>query len=385
MSLIQAELIFHRRGLGGAVLTGWGDITGNGPDLVAAAGSRLFLFTRAEQSYLQAAAIEVGATILSLATGLGFPGRAKIILGLDDRVVVYGAAGGAVVKMGESAPEPGARFVDIALARLHGANGETVAAASAGREALYFYQTRGEAAAPPLALLAIRVLPGPAQKVAVAAREEAATPYIAAGYQANGSSGLLTLIFTEMGFMEGPSLADLGVRALALTAGDLRPAPGDELAWGGADGMFRVVEISGAWTTALVSDNLGSGIPALAVGRLTGEDAATLIAGTPEGFLFGYRAPVDNSSPDWVVNTGVPVYDLAVSSTGLLALGTADGGLQVWRVVAAGVLLHTVRAGETLGAIAAVYGTSAAALAAINRLTNPDLIFPGQVLVVRRG
>lgn len=392
MFLAQVQIIFHRPGLDGPVQVGWGGITGNGPNLIAAAGSKLFLFSPFEQSYRLDAEIEVGAAILSLAVGPvgpGLPGRGHIILGLDDRVLVYGAAAGALVKLGETAPEPGARFVDLAAANLNEGAGETVVAASAGREALYFYQAPAAAPRPQLPprlpLLAIRVLPGPAQKVAVAARAEAAALYVAAAYQHNDRSGLLTLIFTEMGFMEGPALEDLGARALSLTAGDLRPAPGEELAWGGADGMFRVVEISGTLTTALVSDNLGGSLPALAAGRLPGEETSTLIAGTPGGYLFGYRAPVDSSSPDWAVNTGVPVHDLAVSAAGLVALGTADGSLQVWRLAPEGVLLHTVRAGETLTAIAAIYGTTVAALAALNNLSNPDLIFPGQVLVVRRA
>lgn len=43
---------------------------------------------------------------------------------------------------------------------------------------------------------------------------------------------------------------------------------------------------------------------------------------------------------------------------------------------------YTVVAGDTLGAIAARYGTTYQALAAKNGISNPDLIYPGQVLKI---
>ncbi len=46
---------------------------------------------------------------------------------------------------------------------------------------------------------------------------------------------------------------------------------------------------------------------------------------------------------------------------------------------------YRVVAGDTLGSIAARFGTTVAALTAVNHLSNPNLIFAGQVLVVGRG
>lgn len=46
------------------------------------------------------------------------------------------------------------------------------------------------------------------------------------------------------------------------------------------------------------------------------------------------------------------------------------------------LLRHTVRAGESLGLIAQTYDTTLSALMAINRIFNPDLIQPGQELVI---
>jgi len=45
-------------------------------------------------------------------------------------------------------------------------------------------------------------------------------------------------------------------------------------------------------------------------------------------------------------------------------------------------LLYTVQKGDTLWAIANRYGTTAAALAAINDISNPNLIYPGEVLII---
>ncbi len=48
-------------------------------------------------------------------------------------------------------------------------------------------------------------------------------------------------------------------------------------------------------------------------------------------------------------------------------------------------VIHIVSRGETLNKIAASYGVSAATLAKINELSNPNLIYPGQELVVEEG
>ena len=60
------------------------------------------------------------------------------------------------------------------------------------------------------------------------------------------------------------------------------------------------------------------------------------------------------------------------------------GGYTPARTTATGST-HTVRRGETLSRIAARYGTSWQQLASANGLRNPNLIHPGQRLVIRRG
>lgn len=46
---------------------------------------------------------------------------------------------------------------------------------------------------------------------------------------------------------------------------------------------------------------------------------------------------------------------------------------------------HTVQRGETLSGIAVRYGTTVQQLVLLNNLSNPNLIYPGQVLIIRRG
>lgn len=383
MPLALAEVVWFREGLDGPVLVDWGRVTGERPDLAAAAGEKTFLFTASDSGYFLSATVEVGTVVLSLAVGLSGLTPENILLGLEDRVVVYGSRQGALVKLWETEAEPGARFVDLALADLDGDGREEVIAASEGKEALFIYRLSGETAAElRLELLAIRVLPGPAQRVTALGRDEGQTPVIAAAYKNNGSSGLLTLIFTEMGFAEGPALENLPAQVTSLTAGDVRPEPGEELAWGGVDGAIRVVEVDRELATAVTSDNLGSSVPALTAGKLVGESSDTLIAGTPEGFLFGFEAPVERSAPDWAVRVGRPVNDLAVSEEGLVGLGTMDGTVEVWRLAARDRVIHIVRPGETLAAIAGLYNTTVAAIAKENRIDNPDLIFPGRELLI---
>jgi LysM repeat protein len=44
--------------------------------------------------------------------------------------------------------------------------------------------------------------------------------------------------------------------------------------------------------------------------------------------------------------------------------------------------LYTVRQGDTLNSIARRYGWSASYLASVNRLSNPNLIYAGQILLI---
>jgi hypothetical protein len=328
------------------------------------------------------ATLDIGAEVLSLAVGLPGPTFDNIVVGLEDRVVVYGSREGALQKLAETAPEEGARYVDIALADIDNDGREEVIAAAEGRQALYFYRQTGQTPEEGLELLAIRALPGTPQKVAVIMRSGDLLPLTAAAYSTDGSSGIITLIFTELGFAEGPAQDNLPSRVVSLIAGSLRETPGEQMAWGGQDGLVRIVEVNQELNTVLTTDNLGSSVPALTVGRLVGDNFETLVAGTPEGYLFGYSAPVLSSSADWALQDGRPINALDISSEGLLGVGSRDGWVEVWQLSSSGARVHTVLPGETLTSIARYYNTTVESIIALNRGLNPDLIFAGQYLAI---
>jgi hypothetical protein len=382
MPLSLARLLWSRE-LNGPVLVSWGSITGERPDLVASAGSNLFLFIPSGDGYSLGAALDLGTEILSLAAGLPDPDFDNIVVGLEDRVAVYGSRAGALLLLAETAPESGARYVDIALADIDNDGREEVIAAAEGRNALYFYRETGLGPEEVrLELLAIRALPGAPQKVAVIMRSGELLPITAAAYSTDGSSGIITLIFTELGFAEGPAQENLPARVASLTAGSLLDTPDEQLAWGGQDGVVRIVEINEELNTVLTTENLGSSVPALIAGRLSGDDFVTMVAGTPGGYLFGYSAPVLSSSPDWALQVGRPVFDLDISSEGLMGLGARDGWLEVWLLSSRGGRIHIVLPGETLTSIARYYNTTVDVIIDLNRGLNPDLIFAGQYLVI---
>lgn len=382
MPLSLARLLWSRL-LNGPVLVRWGFVTGERPDLVAAAGTNLFLFSPSVDGYILNGALDIGTEVLSLAVGLPGPNFDNIVVGLVDRVVVYGSREGALLKLAETAPEEGARYVNIALADIDNDGREEIIAAAEGRQALYFYRQTGQTPEEVrLELLAIRALPGTPQKVAVIMRNGDLLPMTAAAYSTDGSSGIITLIYTELGFAEGPSQDNLPSRVVSLTTGRLRDRPDEQLVWGGQDGFVRIVEVNQELNTVLTSDNLGSSVPALTTGRLVGNDFETLVAGTPEGYLFGYNAPLLSSSPDWALEVGRSVNDLDISSEGLLGLGARDGWLEVWLLSGRGTIVHTVLPGETLTSIARYYNTTVEAIIDLNSILNPELIFAGQYLVI---
>ncbi len=330
MPLSVVELVWFWEGLNGPVLVGWGKLLGERPDLAAAAGKNLYLFTPSDAGYVPSQTVEVRSQVLSLNVGLAVAPPQYIILGLDDRLVIYGIRQGVLAELWETEPEPGARFVDLNLSDIDGDGRQEVIAASEGRDSLFIYRlVEVTAGMPQLEILAIRVLPGPAQKVTTVPGAPGSLPLIVAAYKNDSTSGLLTLTYTERGLAEGPALESLPASVASLTAGDLSSGQGEELAWGGGDGSVRIMEV-GQLTTLLTTNNLGSTIPALIAGHLARETTDTLIAGTPGGYLFGFTAPVESTSPDWAVRIGRPINSMALNEDGLLGLGTADGGVQVW-------------------------------------------------------
>ena len=65
----------------------------------------------------------------------------------------------------------------------------------------------------------------------------------------------------------------------------------------------------------------------------------------------------------------------------------ADGivGEKTWRLLSVwlrGYILHTVKSGDTLWQLAKKFNSTADDIASINDIENPDLIYPGQKLII---
>jgi LysM repeat protein len=76
---------------------------------------------------------------------------------------------------------------------------------------------------------------------------------------------------------------------------------------------------------------------------------------------------------------------LVLQLVGLTAVSAAPAAWAPYPVVQQGMpapQLHLVRPGETLFAIGRLYGVNPWAIARMNRLPNPNIIFVGQVLVI---
>ncbi|MEG3070818.1 MAG: hypothetical protein RQM92_08495 [Candidatus Syntrophopropionicum ammoniitolerans] len=112
-------------------------------------------------------------------------------------------------------------------------------------------------------------------------------PLIVAAYKNNSTSGLLTLLFTERGFVEDRREPNLPASVMSLTTGRLRGSNAEEGAWGGGDGALRIVGVNDHLDNILTSNNLGSFIPALTTGMVAGESRETLVAG-PRWFSFWF-------------------------------------------------------------------------------------------------
>ena len=97
-------------------------------------------------------------------------------------------------------------------------------------------------------------------------------------------------------------------------------------------------------------------VSAAATASVTGVGAVTVLGG----------AAVATAAPGPTASAGVGTPTLA------------GGGL----TTSAAATTYRVVAGDTLSSIAARFGTSWSALAAANHLTNPNVIYPGQVLVL---
>lgn len=119
--------------------------------------------------------------------------------------------------------------------------------------------------------------------------------------------------------------------------------------------------------------------------------------------------PTGYQSDPWTDNLGIGAFKFYAihqySSTGRLTgydgnldLDIFYGDREAWNAYAKGrrtenetepstpeAVTYTVKRGDTLSGIAAMFGTTYQQLAAENGITNPNLIYPGQVLRIRGG
>ncbi len=381
MVLAIKKIVWQKEDFKDPVFVAWIDRGAGRPCLVSAADKTVYLFFPNTMGYLETSRAAAGNTVLSLAAEPPPASTSLIFAGLEDRIEVYSADGFALRKAGETEPEPGANFADLAVADIDGDGTNEIIAAAKAKGALYFYRpAAADGEQLRVELFAIRILPGPVQKVAVYKTDSGGLPLIAAAYGSGADSGIITLQYTEAGFAGGPYITSPGVTAASLTAGDVRPEPGEELVFGGEDGCIRV--FAGSENPVLVTSNLGNSVTALACAKLLGREGQTLIAGTPEGYIFGFWYPLTGTDPDWALNIGRPLKSIAASRSSEVAAGTADGALFVWYLAGCGRSVHTVAAGDTIFSIAKQYGLTPSEVADASGLQLDETIYPGQLLVI---
>lgn len=301
-------------------------------DLVVASGSRIFVYTPLDATYQLAATIDVNQPILSLAVGLPTFTTESIFVGTADRIIAYGNQQGMIMQFWQTEPEPGANFTDMVLADVDGDGRQELAAIASGMNALYVYLLTGQTLQTLRPeLLAIRQLPGVPQSIAAFRPDPERPPFLAISYNINQRTAIITLFFTETGFQEGPAIDNLPYQIPDLSAADLLPDPGEELAAATGDGSVRIFTANVRLVTALVTKNLGSAVTAVDA-TLTEQGKALLIAGTPGGYVFGFSSPGFTDEPNWAFRSGGPVNDLAIINGERIAVGTTNGILQVWQI-----------------------------------------------------
>jgi LysM repeat protein len=158
------------------------------------------------------------------------------------------------------------------------------------------------------------------------------------------------------------------------------------------DGSIRTLAISAATTASVAAAGtvatLAGASPASATtfSGTTGGSTYTVVAGDTLGTIAArYATTVATlAALNHLANPNlIYVGQVLLVPAGSPIPAGSQGGEPSWGPAAGST--HTVVAGDTLGAIAARYGTTVATLAALNHLANANLIYVGQVLVLAGG
>ncbi|MBE3585756.1 MAG: LysM peptidoglycan-binding domain-containing protein [Thermoanaerobacter sp.] len=307
----------------------------------------------------------------------------QIVVGTLDKILTWSGRGEVIIPFWSTPPEQGACFVSLALGVVNGDGRSEIVAAAEGARAFYVYeQPQILEAGMSLQLLTIHLVPGVPQQVTITRRERA-SPLIAVAFQEANNWGMGTFFFTERGFEAGPYLERLPAGVTAIVSGRLTGTPGEDISWGGNDGRIRIVKVaetlSTVLTTVLTTDNLGSIISALAVGRFNGREV--LVAGTPEGHVFIYPLPVTSPSPERMKKLEIPVNTLAITTSGRLVVGSQEGRIKVIGTNnGLSFFTYRVRPGDTLWLLVRRYNVAVEEIIRFNGLTDPDRIYPGEFI-----
>lgn len=320
----------------GPALVAAGRVVGERVDVAVSSGSRVILFVPENGEYNFFGDQDLKEDVTGLAVVRPGPeGRDMIAASTARSVALLGVRDGSLVALDQTEPETGLNFSDIAAGDLDGDGRDEIIAAAPGLDSFYVFRLEGNPAGDlNLELAGIRVAPGTPRYVETAAvpgRNRAA----AVVFENKGMTGLALYFLTEQGFEAGPVLEGMPFSATAAAAGKFAGRPGDQIALGGAGGMVWLVGNGSRLEVLMVTDSLGTAAPALAA---QGEDAAGLIAGTPEGYIFVFNHPV-GKSPDLAFSAVEAVTGLAWEQ-GRVAVSTAMGQVQVWSLTGGGQVVR---------------------------------------------
>ena len=152
------------------------------------------------------------------------------------------------------------------------------------------------------------------------------------------------------------------------------------------DGSMRTLAISAATTASVAAAGSVATLPgataatAATVSAAAGGSTYTVVAGDTLGAI---AARYGTTVATLAALNHLANPNLIYVGQVLLVPGRTSSRAPSWGAPAGST--YTVVAGDTLGAIAARYGTTVATLAAVNHLANPNLLYVGQVLVLARG